>query len=143
MATLGYIGSKHSLMDAIDEVIEKNLSGDIADYTIVDLFAGTAAVGTHLNRKYGCSIIANDCELYASLIATALLKTPFTERLACHLDAINALPPQDGPLAYELSEQRMFFTRENGKRLQAARLYVDRVPMTDTGTIVRTTAHST
>ena len=131
MATLGYIGSKHSLMDAIDEVIEKNLP-DIAQCTVVDLFAGTVAVGTHLNRKHGCVVIANDCELYASLIATALLKCPFTDRLACHLDTINSLPPQDGPLAYELSEKRMFFTMENGKKLQAARSYVDKVPMSDT-----------
>ena len=131
MATLGYIGSKHSLMDAIDDVIEKNLP-NISEHTVVDLFAGTAAVGTHLNRKHGCVVIANDCELYAYLIATALLKCLFTERLACHLDTINSLPPQDGPLAYELSEKRMFFTAENGKKLQAARSYVERVPMSDT-----------
>ena len=128
MATLGYIGCKHRLLGAVDEVLRKNVHADrLPGCVLLDLFSGTAAVGTFANRTYKCRVLATDCEAFAETIARATLTCPYTPKLAALVDAMNALPPEDGPLALELSEKRMFFTPENGRILQAARSFVDRL----------------
>ena len=58
-------------MPFIDQNIKKYVSpGD----TICDIFSGSASVASQLKDQY--SIIANDFELYSSIISSSLLNTP-------------------------------------------------------------------
>ncbi|MCL8204154.1 DNA adenine methylase [Ligilactobacillus agilis] len=68
---LNYQGNKSALMPFISENIHKYISsGD----KICDIFAGSGSVGTYLKNDY--PVIANDAELYSSIISSSLLNTP-------------------------------------------------------------------
>lgn len=68
---LNYQGNKTSLMPFIASNIEKYISpGEI----ICDIFSGSGSVGMYLKDNY--SIIANDVELFSSIISDALLNIP-------------------------------------------------------------------
>ncbi|HDT8466414.1 TPA: DNA adenine methylase, partial [Staphylococcus pseudintermedius] len=45
-----YIGSKTILLNEIEKVIEKNVSG--SERSFLDLFAGTNTVADHFKHKY-------------------------------------------------------------------------------------------
>ena len=62
---LNYIGSKHSLLDFLEESIDAVVSG--GQKTFCDLFAGTGAVGERFKNK-GYSVIANDVQYYSYVI---------------------------------------------------------------------------
>ena len=71
---LNYQGNKASLMPFISENINNYISpGD----KICDIFAGSGSVGAYFNEKY--TVVANDAELYSSIIASSLLNTPSTD----------------------------------------------------------------
>ena len=65
---LNYQGSKKNLLEFIINNIEEYINSNKA---VLDIFAGTSAVGYALKRKY--NVYANDSELYAYTIAKALL----------------------------------------------------------------------
>lgn len=73
---LNYQGSKSSLMPFISKNIEKYIS---PEDTICDIFSGSGCVAATLKNNY--SIIANDAELYSSIISSALLNIPSTDAL--------------------------------------------------------------
>lgn len=127
MAHLAYIGSKYSSLDAIDQVLEEHIAPDArSKLTVVDLFSGTGVVGAHMNRRYGCRVVANDTEAFSACIARALLQCPFTAELQRHIHKMNEIAPNEtGPLVREFAVERKFFTLANAARLQAARDYVD------------------
>lgn len=62
---MNYIGSKFSLLDFLEESIQKvaGSNGKI----FCDLFAGTGAVGTHFKKK-GYTVIANDIQYYSYVL---------------------------------------------------------------------------
>lgn len=132
MANLAYIGSKYSALNAIDQVLGQHFKTDVLkNVTVVDLFSGTGVVGAHMNRKYGCKVKANDTESFAVGIAQSLLQCPYTPELARHIDAMNEVEPCEGPLVTEFADKRMFFTRDNALKLQAARQYADTCSCTE------------
>ncbi|WP_199716440.1 DNA methyltransferase [Lactobacillus sp. ESL0225] len=73
---LNYQGNKASLMPFISDNIHKYIS---PGEKICDIFAGSGSVGAYLKDEY--SIIANDVELYSSIISSSLLNTPSTGSL--------------------------------------------------------------
>lgn len=73
---LNYQGNKSSLMPFISDNIYKYIS---PGEKVCDIFAGSGSVGAYLSDSY--SIVANDAELYSSIIASALLNTPSTNSL--------------------------------------------------------------
>ena len=73
---LNYQGNKASLMPFISENIRKYIS---PGENICDLFAGSGSVGAYLKGSY--SVVANDAELYSSIISSSLLNTPSTSSL--------------------------------------------------------------
>lgn len=73
---LNYQGNKSSLMPFISENIRKYIS---PGEKVCDLFAGSGSVGAYLKGNY--SIVANDAELYSSIISSSLLNTPSTNLL--------------------------------------------------------------
>ncbi|MCW6107997.1 DNA methyltransferase [Clostridium sporogenes] len=71
ISILNYQGNKTSLMPFINENIKKYIS---PRDTVCDIFAGSGSVGSSLKDEY--TIVANDMELYSSIISSALLNTP-------------------------------------------------------------------
>ena len=73
---LDYQGNKASLMPFISDNIRKYISpGD----KICDIFAGSGSVGAYLKDNY--SVVANDAELYSSIISSSLLNIPSASSL--------------------------------------------------------------
>lgn len=71
ISILNYQGNKTSLIPFINKNIKKYISpGD----TVCDIFAGSGSVSSSLKDEY--TIVANDMELYSSIISSALLNTP-------------------------------------------------------------------
>lgn len=126
-----YIGNKRKLLHLIAEAVE-HTGGARGDF--VDLFAGSTVV-SRWAKKAGFRVLANDWEPYAAQIArgtVALNRPPAFTRLGGAervIAALNALPPVDGYVTTHLCprnderpdtrRERMFFTRENGQRIDA------------------------
>lgn len=68
---LNYQGNKTSLLNFISESIEKYIENGDA---ICDIFSGSGSVGCYFSDSH--PIIANDIELYSSIISSALLNPP-------------------------------------------------------------------
>jgi len=62
---MNYIGSKLSLLDFLEESIDKVVKDDC--YIFCDLFAGTGVVGRHFKKK-GFKVIANDIQSYSYIL---------------------------------------------------------------------------
>src|SRR4030042_5638711 len=62
---MNYIGSKLSLLEFLDESINKVVDGDC--HVFCDLFAGTGIVGSYFKKK-GYKIIANDIQYYSYVL---------------------------------------------------------------------------
>ena len=62
---MNYIGSKLSLLDFLEESIEKVAGKNCRVFC--DLFAGTGIVGTHFKKK-GYQVIANDIQYYSYVL---------------------------------------------------------------------------
>jgi len=130
-----YIGNKRKLLHVIGEALDGAVpkSG-----TFVDLFAGSTVVG-RFAKKRGFRVVANDWEPYSYQIARgtiALNRSPAFDRLklGATIDVFNHLsnlPPIDDWVSEHLcpvddddpdpERERMFFTRSNGRRIDAIR----------------------
>ena len=62
---MNYIGSKHSLLEFIENSINSIVKEPVK--TLCDVFAGTGAVGTYFKQK-GFHIIANDMQYYSYVL---------------------------------------------------------------------------
>lgn len=126
---MNYIGAKNGLLSHIQSILSEIPRG-----TAIDLFCGTGVVSQHL-VQWGFSVIANDWQAYASIIAQAklLLPTypPFSQ-LSPHfeghvpiLNHLNNLPGKDGRFVDYYCESgshnRLYFSQENGQKIQAIR----------------------
>jgi adenine-specific DNA-methyltransferase len=128
-----YIGNKRKLLPLIYRGLRH--TGGVAG-TFVDLFSGSSVVA-RFAKTQGYRVLANDWEPYAHEIAAgtvALNAVPPFAALggaARVFDDLNALPPLDGYVARHLcprddacpdpERERMFFTRQNGERIDAIR----------------------
>lgn len=71
MSIINYQGSKANLLDFISDNIKNYIDeGD----GILDIFSGSGVVSNRLKKTY--KVLANDSELYASLIASSILNPP-------------------------------------------------------------------
>lgn len=128
-----YIGNKRKLLPLISRGIQRTgLSGG----TFVDLFSGSAVV-SRLAKTLGFRVAANDWEPYAYEIArgTVGLNRPPTFAALGGVEGVfgelNSLAPLHDYVAEHLcprdderpdpSRERMFFTRDNGERIDAIR----------------------
>ena len=128
-----YIGNKRKLLPLIAEGIARTgLRGGL----FVDLFAGSTVV-SRLAKTLGFRVAANDWEPYSCEIArgtVALNRPPAFARLGgpgAVFDLLNRLPPLEGYVAAHLcprndeapdvENERLFFTRANGMRIDAVR----------------------
>lgn len=130
---IAYIGNKRKLRSLIAEAI--SLTG-LRDGTFLDAFSGSGVV-SRLAKSLGFRVIANDWEPYTRCINNTYIglnRAPAfaaTGGMEGAFDYLNSLPgmrgyvsryfcPQDDERP-DLDRERMFFTRENGQRLDAMR----------------------
>lgn len=134
---LNYIGSKYQLLGWLTDFMkEKTGFTSFKDKTIADLFAGTGVVSHHF-RLQGATVYTNDAELYSAVIAHAFTRSFYTERVKEVIAEINAAlaatataataPPGFVTRHYSPYEgnERMFFTVENARRIDTARVMLE------------------
>jgi len=128
-----YIGNKRKLIPLISRAIAAT---GIRSGTFYDAFTGSTVVA-RLAKTLGLSVIANDWEPYSYCIARAYIEnnTPPEFRALGGLETairlLNNLSPIRGYIAthycpehdeeYDPDSERMFYTQENGRRIDAIR----------------------
>lgn len=129
MNTLNYIGSKHSLIKNIIEVLQKNID-DLKSNSFLDLFAGTGTVGFNM-QKYCNNILANDLEYYSYVINKGLLCCKYSDKLRDIIKHCNELELSEGLIYKNFSPndncERMFFTTKNAQKADSIRTYIERL----------------
>jgi adenine-specific DNA-methyltransferase len=119
-----YLGSKRRLVPAIAELAAK-----IGARTAVDLFTGTTRVAQAL-KLGGARVTAVDTARYSEIFARTYIETDAAavdlEALDAALEALRALPPVDGYVTDVFCRQARFFTPENGSRIDAVRMAIER-----------------
>ena len=128
-----YIGNKRKLLHLIGEAVR--LTG-CKRGTFVDLFTGSTVVARWAKQQ-GFRVVANDWEPYSHEIArgtVALNREPEFAALGGPegaFETLNTISPRTGYVAKhlcpadddhpDLKRERMFFTRANGRRIDAIR----------------------
>lgn len=128
-----YLGSKIKLLSSIDEVIKEN---NIEGETFADLFAGTGCVGDFFKDRY--QIISNDFLFYSYVMNRAKLKNDSIPKFDCFrkkyksdiFEWLNTQTyiPDDSYfiyLNYTPIGNRMFFTEENGIKIDGIRQKIE------------------
>jgi adenine-specific DNA-methyltransferase len=118
-----------TLLNFIDFVITKinvNLK-NTKKIKFLDGFVGSCIVGKYFNEKYNYIVYSNDLEYYSYIIAYALLKVQYSEKLKLKLDELNELiKPMDDK--YNLitehysekgKEKRHFLSIDNSEKADA------------------------
>jgi adenine-specific DNA-methyltransferase len=146
---MNYIGSKLSLLEFLEESINKVVKKDCNVFC--DLFAGTGVVGTYFKRK-GYKIIANDIQYYSYVLnrhyiqnhkplefkklfnkINGLKDVNKLERGKAVLEYLNNLKGKKGFIfnnyclkgTKNKKEQRMYFSDENGAKCDAIRMKIE------------------
>lgn len=128
-----YIGSKRKLVGLVRRAIERT---GVRHGTVLDLFAG-AGVVSRLAKTMGFRVFSNDWEPYTVPIARTYVasnRPPEFRRLGgldTALETLNNLPAAAGYISRHYcpaddetpdpSCERMFYTRQNGERIDAIR----------------------
>ena len=123
---INYIGSKYSLLKFIEENIILTV-GDLSNKVFCDLFAGTNIVGSNFKDKVK-QVISNDIEYYSYVIAKKYLSN---KNIDCgkEIEILNLLPGIEGNIFNYYSEngssKRLYFSEENGKKIDAIRQKIE------------------
>ena len=136
---MNYIGSKHSLLSFIQEVVE-NLNIENKNTVICDVFSGTAAVGKHF-KKLGYSVISNDIQHFSYVTAKVFVENnkelTFDKLKSIGIDNpfdyLNSIKGRAGFIYknYSLGGtkgkeiERLYFSDENAKKIDAIRLKIN------------------
>jgi len=150
---IAYIGNKRRLLSLIGDALHQAAGGSLEGLNFTDLFSGSGVVARYA-RTLGMTVTANDWEPYARVLAEAwLVPVPSDiERifgsptgLAEAVEVLNRLPVPEKEEEYlarfyapssmnpdeaDYRRERLFYTRENALRLDAARNFLEKV---DTG----------
>jgi adenine-specific DNA-methyltransferase len=128
-----YIGNKRKLLPLIQQALQQTgaVTGDF-----VDLFAGSGVV-SRLAKQLGYRVVSNDWEHYAYAINRCYIacnEPPHFRALGGYdkaLAILNGLPPRVGWITEHLcpkddqrcnpDQERMFYMRKNGMRIDAIR----------------------
>lgn len=127
IATIGYIGRKARLVDAIAAEVARVAGVPPAEAAVIDAFSGSAVVTSHA-RRLGYRVASIDAEEYARVFAAAAA-APFDHETAAAFTAMadaahHETAAPDGPVATEYSEAgaagRAFWSGPNAARIDAA-----------------------
>jgi adenine-specific DNA-methyltransferase len=128
-----YIGNKRKLLPLVGRAISKT---GVSGGTFYDPFAGSSVV-SRFAKTLGYSVISNDWEPYAYHIGRAYIECNRPPEFAAlggiegAVNHLNSLTPQCGYIAghycpaddehYNPDAERMFYTQENGRRIDVIR----------------------
>lgn len=139
-----YIGNKRALLGYIGVAIErvKRLLGKDR-LRMVDLFSGSGVVSRHM-KAHASLLISNDIEDYAAVISRCYLRNrstvdfPMLSEIVSELNARVGEPFPPGFIEEMYAprdesnitrEDRVFYTRENARRIDNYRRLIDQVPL--------------
>ena len=139
-----YIGNKRALLGHIGQVVERvkrRLGKD--RLRVFDVFSGSGIVSRYL-KAHASTLISNDVEDYAAVITRCYLRNRSTVDLPALTDIVNELnrrveaerlPPGFIEELYAPRDEdritrddRVFYTRDNAKRLDGYRRLIDTAP---------------
>jgi len=118
---MNYIGSKKTLAKTISDFILSSVD-NTKDKVFCDIFAGTGAISIELKNSFK-NIIVNDLEYYSYI----LLKHYIGLNKEITFDIIDDLKPIEGRIYNYYAKDRTYFTKENAKRIDAFRTYIETV----------------
>ena len=140
MISLNYIGSKHSIIDFIEESII-DVVGEKQDLTICDIFAGTGVIGKRF-KELGYNVIANDNQYYSYVINKHYIENngniQFNKLKGIGIDDVfiylNKLSNYKGFIYKNYTNEgtkdsdytRMYFTEENAIKIDSMRNQIEK-----------------
>ncbi|EGQ3542994.1 DNA adenine methylase, partial [Staphylococcus pseudintermedius] len=127
-----YIGSKAILLNEIEKVIEKNVSG--SEGSFLDLFAGTNTVANHFKHKY--EVTTNDILYFSFVNSKAKIENNNPLKYSkLGIDPFKYLNDDNNALNYNgcfyytnnytPCGNAMYFSEENGKKIDFIRNTID------------------
>lgn len=126
---MNYIGSKHKLNPWILECISESVSKPLNEAVFCDLFAGTGAVCRNF-KPLVKEVIANDIEFYSYILLKNYIGNHTPLDYEKFIEQLNLLPGKKGFIYENYSEGgsagRLYFSQENGQKIDAIRLQIER-----------------
>ena len=124
---MNYIGAKNKLLPFLDENITE-VVGSLKGKVFCDIFAGTGAVGRYFKTRVS-KIIANDIETYSYVLNKNYIANHQPIDASEFLDELNSLNGIEGFIfenyAQGGKENRLYFSSENAKKIDAIRLKIE------------------
>ncbi len=136
---MNYIGSKYSILDYIDYVVEDFCKLKKKNIIFCDIFSGTNIVGKYFKRK-GYNIISNDILYFSYIIAKAVIENneelTFNELKEEGIEPFSYLNNLNGFKGFIYNNYanggtkdkeivRQFFSDENALKIDAIRLKIE------------------
>jgi adenine-specific DNA-methyltransferase len=125
---VNYIGSKHKLASFLKTAITEVVGDNLEQLVFCDLFAGTGIVGRNF-KPFVKQVIANDVEFYSYILNRNYIEnhTPIT--IEKEIAILNNLDGIEGFIFNNYcengSEGRLYFSSENGKKIDAIRQQIE------------------
>jgi len=125
---VNYIGSKHKLSSFLKGEIKNTVGNDLSQLIFCDLFAGTGIVGRNF-KPLVKQVIANDIEFYSYVLNRNYIGNTTSLNIEKHIDFLNNLEGTAGFIFQQYcengSENRLYFSAENGKKIDAIRQQIE------------------
>ncbi len=125
---MNYIGSKHKLSSFLKDAIINTVGSDLSNLVFCDLFAGTGSVGRTF-KPIVKQVIANDVEFYSYVLNRNYIGNHQSLMFEEHLSFLNNLKELEGFVFHNYSENgnegRLYFSAENGKKIDAIRQQIE------------------
>ena len=125
---MNYIGSKHKLSSFLKTAIKEVVGDDLSQQVFCDLFAGTGIVGRNF-KPLVKQVIANDVEYYSYVLNRHYIGNFQVLYLDDKLGILNNLEGSGGFIFENYSEKgsenRLYFSSENGKKIDAIRQKIE------------------
>lgn len=131
---MNYIGSKHKLSSFLKEAIIDTVGSDLSNLVFCDLFAGTGSVGRTF-KPIVKQVIANDVEFYSYVLNRNYIGNHQSMIFEERISFLNNLKESEGFVFHNYSENgkegRLYFSAENGKKIDAIRQQIEIWKSTD------------
>ena len=125
---MNYIGSKSKLSFFIKKSIQETVGKDTSNLVFCDLFAGTGIVGRTFKPMVK-QVIANDIEQYSYVLNKNYIGNYQSLNCDKYIELLNNLDGIEGFIFNNYSEngkeERLYFSAENGKKIDAIRLQIE------------------
>ena len=125
---MNYIGSKHKLSHFLKTSIIATVGSDLTDLVFCDLFAGTGIVGRNFKLLVK-QVIANDVEYYSYILNRNYIGNHKNLNCTRQFKILNSLEGIKGFIFQNYcengSEGRLYFSSENGKKIDAIRQQIE------------------